>query len=223
MPISPANHAAFYNRIAGAYDLIADPGEAAARRDGEAALALQPGESVLEVGFGTGNSLLTFAQQVGTSGRVCGIDISESMRKIASTRFEHAPELARIVDLQIGDARLLPYPDQQFNAVFASFTLELFDDREIPAVLSEMRRVLRRDGRLGLVVMATPENAQHDSLLEHVYVWMHQHFPHIVDCHPVNIEPLLDETGFEVASRKRIEIWTLPVDIVIAKPVGESG
>ncbi|HRX82504.1 MAG TPA: class I SAM-dependent methyltransferase, partial [Pirellulaceae bacterium] len=66
----------FYDRISHAYDAIADAGEHRARERGLEALAVQPGERVLEIGYGTGHSLVELAKAVGATGRVCGVDIS---------------------------------------------------------------------------------------------------------------------------------------------------
>ncbi|MEZ6106104.1 MAG: hypothetical protein R3B96_08335 [Pirellulaceae bacterium] len=46
----------FYDRISQVYDFIADGGEHRAREIGLRRLAIQPGESVLEIGYGTGHS-----------------------------------------------------------------------------------------------------------------------------------------------------------------------
>lgn len=206
----------FYDRISHAYDLIADGGEHKARERGLELLDVQPSESVLEVGYGTGHSLVALATSVGESGHVSGIDISTGMRDVAQKRVQ-AAGLEDVVDLFVGSVPPLSFKDNAFDAVIMSFTLELFAMETIPEVLAECRRVLKPDGRLGVVSMATVESGQDESVLEWTYVWMHTHFPHIVDCQPIPLEELLENAGFSLCKHERIDLFTMPVAIVVAK------
>ena len=205
----------FYDRIADAYDLIADSNERAARQTGVQALALRPGESVLELGFGTGNEILDLAGLVGKMGKVAGIDISPGMLAVAQRKLA-AKTPAALVDLRVGDARTLPFPNAAFDVVYTSFTLELFPEGDIPVVLAEAKRVLKPGGRIGVVSMATVRQGHRASTLEGIYVWMHRHFPHIVDCRPIDTEGVLSAAGFKVSVVSDLEIWTMPVRVVVA-------
>lgn len=206
----------FYDRISQAYDFIADSNEHQAREAGEQALKLQPGQQVLEIGFGTGNSIINLAEAVGPTGKVYGIDVSPGMLTVAEKKLS-AKGLADRAELKVGDARELPYEDGLFDAAFSSFTLELFPLDEIPGVLAEIRRVLKDGGRIGVVSMATVKPDQHESLLEKTYVWMHRHFPHIVDCQPIDVVRFISDAGFEVQDEIDTEIWTMPVRAVIGR------
>jgi ubiquinone/menaquinone biosynthesis C-methylase UbiE len=68
----------------------------------------------------------------------------------------------------------MPYEDNKFNAVFMSFALELFDMPEISKVLSETKRILKQNGRLGVLSMSKEDG---DSILSRLYEWMHTQFP----------------------------------------------
>jgi ubiquinone/menaquinone biosynthesis C-methylase UbiE len=206
----------FYDRIADAYDFIADSNERAARQAGVQALALKSGESVLELGFGTGNEIIDLAGLVGPTGKVAGIDVSPGMHAVAQRKLAANKPLAP-VDLRVGDARSLPFPSESFDVVYTSFTLELFSDEDIPKVLAEARRVLKPGGRVGVVSMAKVRAGQQESALERTYVWMHRHFPHIVDCRPIDTEGVLTTAGFKVSSVQDLEIWTMPVRVVVGK------
>ena len=95
---------------------------------------------------------------MGDTGHVVGLDISPGMREVATERLAHAG-LAGRVDLQVGDGSSLAFADDSFDAVFLSFTLELFDTPELGVVLGECRRVLRPGGRFGLVRARAPRLA----------------------------------------------------------------
>ncbi len=220
MPAAPeqthVSNKHFYDRISHAYDAIADDNEHAAREIGEKMLDVQTGERVLEIGFGTGNSLLHFARMVGDAGKACGVDVSSGMLAVAEQKIEEAG-LGEIVELKIGDAVAVPWSDGEFDAAFLSFTLELFSEQDVPRVLSEVRRVLRPGGRLAVVSMATVADDERESVLEKSYKWMHRHFPHIVDCRPIDVVSLLAESGFTIQQEQRLSIWTMPVTAVLAK------
>ncbi len=206
----------FYDRISHASDLIADGGEHVARERGLELQAVRRGEFVLELGFGTGHSLVKLAEAVSDSGHVAGIDISTGMRDVARSRLQQAGRENR-VELQVQAIPPIPYPAESFDAIVMSFTLELFPLTTIPAVLRECQRVLKPGGRLGVVSMATVPEEQSASVLERTYIWMHTHFPHIVDCQPIPLEDLVQQAGFVLDQHERIDLFTMPVAIVVAK------
>lgn len=207
---------AFYDRISSAYDMIADSNERAARVAGLQALAVQKGEKVLELGFGTGNEVADLADLVGDHGLVAGIDISAGMLAVTQRKLS-AKEVQAPLDLKVGDARNLPWAEGTFDAVYSSFTLELFPLTDIPAVLRECERVLKPNGRVGVVSMATVKAGHRTSALEKVYVWMHRHFPHLVDCQPIDVESYVEKAGLKIEKVVEMEIWTMPVRAVVGR------
>jgi demethylmenaquinone methyltransferase/2-methoxy-6-polyprenyl-1,4-benzoquinol methylase len=201
----------YYDRIARIYDLMADHSEAPARQAGLDLLAVQPGEKVLEIGFGTGHCLVALGQAVGPAGKVNGIDISDAMRQHAEENLQKAKLVAR-AELTCGDGLHLPYPAESLDAVFMSFTLELFDTPEIPLVLAECKRVLRPSGRIAVVGMSKDQG---HGMIFHLYEWTHKHFPNFVDCRPIFIARALEEAGFRVVKQEHRSIW-VPVEVVLA-------
>jgi len=71
---------AFYDKISGVYDLLAEHSEGPVRQTGLDELAPATGNRVLEIGYGTGHCLVQLAEAVGQEGKVFGIDLSEGMR-----------------------------------------------------------------------------------------------------------------------------------------------
>ncbi len=209
----------FYDRIAGVYDAIADSSEHHAREEGLRLLAVQPGERVLEIGFGTGHTLLTLAETVGEEGHVRGIDISQGMCDVAEKRLAEAGYAER-VQLDVAEVPPLPYEDASLDAVTCSFTLELFGLDVIPSVIDEVKRVLVPGGRFGVVSMAVTPEGEKDSVLEKTYKWMHHHFPHIVDCQPIDAAGFLEQSGLEITAREDIVMWTMPVIALVGTAPG---
>lgn len=109
---------------------------------------LRPGERVLDVATGTGTVALAAAERVGPSGTVTGVDLAESMLKVA--RDKAAGQ--ETVTFQQADAARLPFADASFDAVLCASALFFMPD--IPATLREWRRVLAPGGRVGFTGFA---------------------------------------------------------------------
>jgi demethylmenaquinone methyltransferase/2-methoxy-6-polyprenyl-1,4-benzoquinol methylase len=195
------------------YDLIAGTSEWKFVKTGLDLLKATEGEVVLDIGYGTGKSVLALARSVGETGYVYGLDLSEGMHRLASDRVEKAG-LSERVDLRCGDAVKLPFEDDVFDAVFTSFTLELFDTPEIPIVLQECHRVLRSGERIVVVSMAKKSE---ESIAVRLYEWAHEKLPNYVDCRPIYLTESLSEAGFQVSEKREMRMWGLPVDAVLAK------
>jgi ubiquinone/menaquinone biosynthesis C-methylase UbiE len=208
---SKAETRAFYNKISKVYDLLAEKSEEPVRQAGLETLNARPGEKVLEVGFGTGHTLVTLARAVRPTGRVYGIDLSDEMVRIARENLR-AEGLEDLVELICGDAVSLPCPSGQIDAIFMSFTLELFDTAEIPKVLAECQRVLVPGGRLVVVGMSKEGE---DGVILHAFEWVHQHLPNLLDCRPIFVRRSLEAAGFQIAHTEKRMMW-VPVEIVLA-------
>ena len=202
---------AFYNKISNVYDLLADQSEEPIRRAGLEKLNARPGEKVLEIGCGTGHCLVALAQAVGDAGKIYGIDLSDEMLKIARENLEKEG-LADRVELICEDAGKLPYAAETLDAIFMSFTLELFDTPEIPEVLAECKRVLRPGGRI--VVAGVSKEGEGGVILQ-VFEWTHKHFPNLMDCRPIFVRKALEAAGFRIESVENRTMW-IPVEIALA-------
>lgn len=200
-----------YDRMSHWYDWIAGGTEAKAQNAGLRMLRSREGERVLEVGFGTGHGLLALARSIGGSGRVYGIDISKGMVGEAQTRAKRAG-LAERVELCQGDGSKLPIKAGCIDAVFMSFTLELFDTPEMVDVIWECHRVLRSTGRMCVVALSKARAGRMVSL----YEWAHTRLPSLVDCRPIYVQQALSEAGFRVTDLREISMWGLPVEAVLA-------
>ncbi len=97
---------------------------------------------VLEIAVGTGRNLRHYPDRV----NLTGIEFSPAMLEIAR---KAAADLGRTVDLRVGDAQALEFPDGSFDTVVCTLALcTIPDDR---AAVSEAKRVLRPGGRFLLL------------------------------------------------------------------------
>ena len=209
---SKADAKASYDKMSRWYDLLAGRFEKRYREAGLQMLGAQEGEAVLEIGFGTGRCIQPLARSVGSSGKVHGIDISEGMCCVARSLVEKAG-LAGRVEIRCGDAAILPYGPELFDAVFMSFTLELFDTPEIPTLLRECERVLRDGGRICVVGMSK----KNPTVVTRLYEWLHRRVPTFIDCRPVFIRETLAHAGFRILHAEDLPMWGLLVEVVLAQ------
>lgn len=202
-----------YDKMSRFYDLFAGVFEQRYKNRALKCLNITNNETILEIGFGTGECLKQIAEAVGGKGKVYGIDISPGMLGASRRRLERAGLSSR-VELTCEDAFNMPYGENLFDAVFMSFVLELFDTPEIPQLLAEVRRSLKPDGRIGVISMSKGDKA---SALLKSYEWLHQKLPQIFDCRPIYVAQSIEEAGFEIQYQERLNIFGLPGEIVIGK------
>jgi demethylmenaquinone methyltransferase/2-methoxy-6-polyprenyl-1,4-benzoquinol methylase len=147
----PHEVAAMFDGVAARYDLtntvLSFGQDRGWRRATRTALALRPGERVLDVGAGTGVS----TEELGRSGAYAvGADLSIGMLQAGRRARPAVPLLA-------GDALKLPFPDGAFDAVTISFALRNVTD--VDGALGELARVTRPGGRLVVCEFSHPTNA----------------------------------------------------------------
>ncbi|QSG08536.1 class I SAM-dependent methyltransferase [Halapricum desulfuricans] len=150
----------FYERLAEWYDPLATaPVVRGWRAMAADELSLSPGDTVVEMGCGTGANLPYLRERVGPGGRVVGVDLTPGMLEQAGKRIERAGWTN--VSVCRGDAARPPVSEA--DAVLGSFVVGLFD--EPATVVDRWLDVLRPGGRIVILeatrsdrTVATPLN-----------------------------------------------------------------
>jgi arsenite methyltransferase len=123
-----------------------------------AQLALQADDRVLEVGFG-GGYLLGRMSALVTDGFIGGVDISTTLVEQCRARYRALIQ-TRKMDLKVGTADRLPYPDGHFSKAVSVNSIFYWPD--IPRALAELARVLSVHGRLVLCFTSKASLQQKD-------------------------------------------------------------
>ncbi|HEY2358936.1 MAG TPA: methyltransferase domain-containing protein [Phenylobacterium sp.] len=127
---------------------LLESGNAVQNRATVDALDPPPGAAVLEIGFGPGHALEMLARSR-PLGLVAGVDHSELMVARARRRLR-ADRGDAALDLRVGEAGDLPFPDERFDVVFAVNSFHQWPDKE--RALAEMAGVLKPSGDLVLSI-----------------------------------------------------------------------
>jgi demethylmenaquinone methyltransferase/2-methoxy-6-polyprenyl-1,4-benzoquinol methylase len=146
-------------------------------------------------------------------GQIFGVDLSAGMLRVAKNHMRKR-KISSPVFLSQADASTLPFSSAFFQALFMSFTLELFDTPEIPLILSECRRVLQPGAVLGLV--ATSRMGGIGGMTS-LYEFFHRKFPHTVDCHPIYAARALEAAGFKIINEEVDSLWGIGLEIITAQ------
>ncbi len=119
-----------------------------------AAAAILPGDSVLDVGCGCGDTSFEIARRVGPDSRVLGIDISEPI--LARARARAMTDTASNITFECGDAQVLRFEAAAFDVVFSRFGVMFFDDPV--AAFKNLRLALRSGGRIAFICWQPAED-----------------------------------------------------------------
>ena len=148
---------------------------------------LEPGESVLDVGCGTGTLAIAAKRQVGKTGMVYGVDASPEM-------IARAEKKARKAGVQVvfkqAFAQSLPFSDAQFGVVMTTVMLHHLSPTARRELAVEIRRVLKPGGRV-LAIDFGGTSRMKKSFLDHFH---HRHG----DIELKHIIAMLNEAGLNI-------------------------
>jgi len=150
---------ALYRQRAGAYDIAANLyyllgfREAHYRKLAIAELDLKPGNTVVEIGCGTGLNFKYLQRAIGQNGKLIGVDLTDAMLEQARDRIEENDW--NNVELIERDAAKYLFPDN-IQGVISSFALTLVPEFE--TVIERASKALVSNGRLVILDLKLPGN-----------------------------------------------------------------
>ena len=157
---NPAQTEGILIRWASSYDFMTNIltlGQAGRLRKLTIDLALlKPGETVLDVGCGTGAVTIPAKRRVGTAGIAAGIDPAPEMIAVAQHK---AQRKGLEIDFRLGVIEALPYPDATFDAVTSSLMMHHLPAQVQVKGLAEIYRVLKPGGRLLIADMSSSKSS----------------------------------------------------------------
>ncbi len=196
-----------YNLIASVYDLFAILMVSKAQQRALEMAAIQNGERILEVAFGTGLNFTEILKR-NPQGCVAGIDVSTKMLERTKKRIEKIGH--KNYTLHLGDCRHLPFDDETFDVLMNQYLLDILPVEDFLPLLSEFKRVLKREGRIVLVHM-TKGGKWINQIYERIYRLKP---PLLAGCRGVMAQPFLEEIGFEDFRREFISQFGFPSEVI---------
>ncbi len=197
-----------YDRMSVFYDLWGANMEGLARKRGIELAGIRDGESILDVAVGTGLILAEVVRR-NPNGFNAGIDISAGMLEKAREKFQGT---SAQVELKVGSAFAVPYPDRTFDLVTNGYMFDLMPFEEMPKILAEFKRVLKPDGRLMLTNMTIGERPG-----SQIYQRIYQLSPALLGgCRGVRLTGPLQTAGFCVVTREYHQQALFPSEVILA-------
>lgn len=163
---------------------------------------VQPGESLLDVGCGTGGLAIAAKRLVGRNGSVCGVDASPEMLARAKTKARRA---GTKIEWEKAVAQALPFPGAMFDAALSTVMLHHLPRAARQMCVGEMRRVVKPGGRV-LIVDFEDSSQPTKGVLSR----LHRHGHVKLD----RIAGLVDEAGMNIIESG--EVGTANLNFVLA-------
>ena len=129
--------------------------------------ALNPGETVLDLGSGGGIDVLLSARRVGPTGKAYGLDMTDEMLALARENQRKAG--VQNAEFLKGEIESIPLPDNSVDVVISNCVINLSADKD--RVLREAFRVLKPGGRFAVSDVVVRGDVP-DEIRRHVLLWV---------------------------------------------------
>jgi ubiquinone/menaquinone biosynthesis C-methylase UbiE len=148
---------------------------------------IRPGDSVLDVGCGTGSLTLTAQSYAGPDGKVVGIDAAPEMIEVARKKASRA---GLGVVFEVGLIEKLDFPDATFDVVISRLAIHHLPDDLKHKGFAEILRVLKPGGHLLIADFKPPANPILNRLASALVG------PHMMQTNVWSLPPMLASAGF---------------------------
>ena len=211
--ISQKDIGSVYDKIAPVYDVWGKLTESRARNRAIELTEIQDGSHVLEVAVGTGLAFYEIVKR-NPNGINTGIDLSQGMLEKAKKRLKKIS--SKNYSLSVGTAFQLEMADESIDVLVSNDMFDLIPFEDMDKVLTEFRRVLKREGRLVLVNMT--EGERFGSKL---YDVVYNLSPKTMGgCRGVKLSGKLEKLGFRVETREYFQQMLFPSEVILAYKPG---
>lgn len=197
----------YYDLLGSRYDWVGFF-ESRAKTQALNLLDLEPGQTVLNAGCGTGKQHVDIHSAVMPDGYAVGLDLSFVMNRLTREQ-SGAPSVQ-------GDVRFLPFADGAFDRIFTAYLLDLIPLSHIPSIVGEFWRVVR-DGGCLVVITLTEGNSAPSRALVSLWKRIYSVAPLACGgCRPLQLYDLVRQAGFGQVMREVIVQFAVPSEILIA-------
>jgi ubiquinone/menaquinone biosynthesis C-methylase UbiE len=164
---------------------------------------VKPGDTVLEVGCGTGSLSLAAKRQAGPTGKVFGIDPLPGMIEVSKMKADKANEE---INFQLGSIDNIPFPQDQFDVVLCSFMIFHISAATRKKGIAEIHRVLKPNGRLFVLDLALPTQPIQRAIAKTLLGFM-------VEQELEELIPLMKESGYSGIEKVPVDFRILGLSL----------
>ena len=198
-----------YDSLSKTYDIWGKLAETRARNRALELAEVHDGQRILEAAVGTGLAFFEIVQR-NPNGTNVGIDISPGMLIKAEQRL--FPLTDANYQLKIGNAFCIEEETEHFDLLVNSYMFDLIAFNEMDSVLTEFKRVIKKDGKLVLTNMTMGE-----TFGSGIYSVIYRMSPKLFGgCRGVRLSKKLQQNGFKVITREYHQQLLFPSEVILA-------
>ncbi|MFA6089581.1 MAG: methyltransferase domain-containing protein [Candidatus Woesearchaeota archaeon] len=194
-----------YNKVGNFFDYVSGIFERNTINNAIDMLNLKKEDYFLDLACGTGK-VLKYASK--KTKKLYGCDFSDKMLTVCKKRNKNINVELKLCDI----TTKLPYKNNTFDKINFSVTLGMINTEYYKKVFSEIKRVLKKDGKIVITEYTTKKRNIFTKILE----LEHKLIPKFQDCKPINVEEILIKNNFKILILKTTSVFGFKFEIVLA-------